>query len=191
MNAIDLLKKQHLEVADLFAQFEITSKKPEKRAIFEKIAASLVAHDTIEREILYPACKRQMGNTDMLGEAIVEHGLIEFMLFRADQNLRKDALDTHVMVLREVVRHHVTEEEDEFFPKVMRELGKNRLEELGLRMGLRYREALLEGDWRTPLRATLAQVLEGATETKKPKKKAAAPKPRITKARNPARELHA
>jgi hemerythrin-like domain-containing protein len=31
----------------------------------------------------------------------------------------------------ELVRHHVTEEEDELFPKVRSEFGRNRLLELG------------------------------------------------------------
>ncbi len=177
MNAIDMLKKQHLEVSDLFARFAAISDKNEKRAIFDKIAAALVAHDAIEREIFYPACEREMGKGELLGESLVEHGVIEFMIHRADLNRRKEAFDDHVKVLKEMVRHHVDEEEDELFPKVTRALGKARLEKLGPKMWARFHESLA-GDFRVALTDALNQVIAGATKTKpKAKKPAAKEKP--------------
>src|SRR5690349_1357429 len=118
MKATDLLKKQHDKVDTLFARFEKAKKADDKQAIFQEIAASLVAHDAIEREIFYPACEEAMGMTDTLGESLVEHGVVEFMLYRADQNLKNETLEHYVTVLKEVVEHHVEEEEEEFFPKV-------------------------------------------------------------------------
>ena len=107
MKATDLLKKQHTKVDGLFTRFEKAKKAPEKAAIFEELAANLVAHDAIEREIFYPACEEEMGMTELLGEALVEHGLVEFMIYRADQNLNNDTLAHHVKVRKEVVEHHV------------------------------------------------------------------------------------
>jgi hypothetical protein len=176
MNAIDLLKKQHMEVSDLFARFAATSDKAEKRAIFEKVATALVSHDAIEREIFYPACEKEMGKSELLGESVVEHGVIEFMIHRADLNSRKEAFDDYIKVLKEMVRHHVDEEEDELFPKVQRALSQEKLEKLGIKMWARFHEASAN-DFRPALAATLKQVIAGATETKPPKKKAA-PKPK-------------
>ena len=95
MNATDLLKKQHTKVDALFTRFEKAKKAADKVAIFEEIAANLVANDAIEREIFYPACEEEMGMTESLGEALVEHGLVEFMVYRADQNLHNETLDHH------------------------------------------------------------------------------------------------
>ena len=72
-----------------------------------------------------------MGMTDLLGEALVEHGLIEFMLYEADQAQGKKDFKFKCKVLREALEHHVEEEEDEFFPEVEQALGDERLEELG------------------------------------------------------------
>lgn len=175
MNAIDLLKKQHDKVAELFERFEKASKPADKSAIFEEIAANLVAHDAIEREIFYPACEKKMGLTDLLGEALVEHGVVEFMLYRTDENLGKEALDHHVTVLQEVVDHHVEEEEKELFPKVEKAFSKAALEEFGPKMWARFQEAIA-ADFRGPLAENLSQVLAGAMKTKPPKKKKTARK---------------
>jgi thiazole synthase ThiGH ThiG subunit len=43
----------------------------------------------------------------------------------------EEAYMSKAMVLMEMVRHHVKEEEDELFAKVRSELGRNRLLELG------------------------------------------------------------
>jgi hypothetical protein len=36
---------------------------------FEQLAADLVGHDTIQREIFCPACQKEMGITALLGVA--------------------------------------------------------------------------------------------------------------------------
>lgn len=167
MKATDLLIKQHRLVDELFEQFEEAESTREKRQIFEKLAANLVGHDAIEREIFYPACEEELGEEDdVLGESLVEHGVVEFCLFRADQNRDGDEFDKYVTVLKEVVQHHVKEEEKELFPKVKRKLDSATLEELGGTMEARFEEAL-EEDFREPLRENLEQVLAGKTKTQK------------------------
>ncbi|MBL8743700.1 MAG: hemerythrin domain-containing protein [Myxococcales bacterium] len=164
MKATDLLKKQHEKVDALFARFEKAKKAADKAAIFEEIAQNLVAHDAIEREIFYPACEEAMGMNELLGESLVEHGLVEFMLYRADQNAQNDTLAHHVKVLQEVVEHHVEEEEEELFPKVEDAIEASELEDLGIEMKQRFEEALLE-DFRPLLLDNLTQVLDGAMKT--------------------------
>lgn len=173
MKATDLIKKQHRLVEDLFEQFE-KGKGAEKKKVFEKIAANLVAHDAIEREILYPACDRQLGkDDDILEESLVEHGVVEFCLFRADQHERSEELEAYVKVLKEVVEHHVEEEEKELIPKIEKAFAKEKLEELGARMEARFQQGM-KTDFRKPLRDNLEQVLAGRTRTVKRPKAAAA-----------------
>jgi hemerythrin superfamily protein len=164
MKATELLKAQHREVEKLFKSIEKAKEDEEKQALFEELAANLVAHDGIEREIFYPACEEAMGMTELLGEALVEHGLVEFSLYQADQAQGDDDFEFKCTVLQEVVDHHVKEEEKEFFPKVEKALGKARLEELGEEMEQAF-EAAKEEDFRTPLHRNLKQVLAGAVKT--------------------------
>ena len=69
MKATDYLKAQHREVERLFAAIESAEDGPKKQKLFEELAANLVGHDAIEREIFYPACEEAMGLNDLLGEA--------------------------------------------------------------------------------------------------------------------------
>jgi hemerythrin superfamily protein len=171
--ATKLLTQQHEEVKALFKRIEKSKSRAEKTKLFEEVAANLVAHDAIEREIFYPACKRAMGMTDLLGEALVEHGVVEFSVYQADQ-AGKDDFDFKCKVLSELVEHHVKEEEDEFFPKVEKALGRDRLEQLGARMKERFEEAKAE-DFRGPLAENLKQVLAGTIEPTKRSGRSSAP----------------
>jgi len=165
-SAVDLLKEQHEEVKTLFKKIEKASARSVKTKLFDELAANLVAHDAIEREIFYPACEEGMGMTDLLGEALVEHGLVEFGLYQADQARAEKDFSFKCKVLSEIVEHHVEEEEEEFFPKVEKALGEEKLQELGARMKERFEAAKAE-DFRPPLYGNLKEVMAGALKTTK------------------------
>lgn len=172
-DAIDLLKSQHQEVRALFKRIEKASARAQKVKLFDELASKLVGHDAIERELFYPACEKGMGMTDLLGEALVEHGLVEFSLYQADQARQAKDFSFKCKVLSEIVEHHVEEEEEDFFPKVEKALGKAALQDLGARMKERFEETQAKGDFRTPLQSNLKQVLTGVL---KPRKRTASAK---------------
>jgi len=168
-SATELLKTQHAEVRTLFKRIEKASTRAAKTKYFDELAANLAAHDAIEREIFYPACEKAMGMSDLLGEALVEHGVVEFSLYQADQARKDKDFAFKCKVLSEIVEHHVEEEEEEFFPKVEKALGKQKLQELGARMQERFEQAKAK-DYHPALKSNLKQVLAG---TLKPSKKRA------------------
>jgi hemerythrin superfamily protein len=167
MKATELLLKQHRTVDELFEKLEESEESDDKREIFRELAHTLVAHDAIEREIFYPACEQELGSEDdVLGESLVEHGVVEFCLFRADQRQSAEDFDKYITVLKEAVEHHVEEEEESLLPKVKRAMDAEALEELGEKMEKRF-EAAMKADFRAPLRDNLDQVLAGSTKTQK------------------------
>lgn len=165
MKATKLLIQQHEEVSALFERFEDAEGDDDKQAeIFEEIAANLAAHDAIERELFYPACKEALGeDEEVLEDALVEHGVVEFSIYKADV-ASPDAMASCMRVLREILDHHVGEEEAALFPKVEEVMSADELEALGHDMADRFALAL-EEDFRVAVRANLDQVLEGAVET--------------------------
>ncbi len=165
-SAIDLLKTQHEEVKTLFKRIEKASTRAAKTKFFDELAANLAAHDAIEREIFYPACEKGMGMTDLLGEALVEHGVVEFSLYQADQARKDKDFSFKCQVLSEIVEHHVKEEEEDFFPKVQKALGKDKLLELGAQMKARFEQAKAK-DYHPALKSNLKQVLAGALKPSK------------------------
>ncbi len=106
-----------------------------------------------------------MGMTDELAEAFVEHGVVEFCLYQADEARPGDEFDAKCKVLKEMLEHHIEEEEGEFFPKVEKALGEPRLKALGGEMETRF-EKVKAANFRRPLHANLRQVLAGAMKTK-------------------------
>lgn len=172
MNAVELLKQQHREIDQLFSRFKRTTKPDDKQKIFLDIAARLVGHDAIEREIFYPACKQVLGKTERLMEGIAEHGLVEFSLFRADKARGKDSFEYLVGVLMEMVQHHVQEEEATTLPEAMKKMGEDMLDELGAAMQERF-EAAMKQNFRIPLRRNLEAVLAGRVVTPTPRKRTA------------------
>ena len=163
MDAIELLTQQHREVAELFEAIEKAETPAEKTTLFQELASKLVGHDGIEREIFYPACEGAMGMTDLLGEALVEHGVVEFGLYEADQATGKPDFDFKVKVLKELVEHHVAEEESEFFPKVREALGDDKLQSLGEDLEDAF-EDTQAADYHGPLFENLRQVLIGVLQ---------------------------
>jgi len=183
MKATDLLEQQHDDVNEMFKRLEASDGGARQKELFEELASNLVAHDAIERQIFYPACEKAMGMTDQLGEALVEHGVVEFMLYEADQALGKKDFKFKCIVLRETLEHHIEEEEDEFFPSVEKALGDERLEKLGAQMEQAF-EAAREEDFRAPLHKNLKQVLAGAI---KPSAERKAPSKAASMKKKPAR----
>jgi hemerythrin-like domain-containing protein len=167
MKATELLTKQHHEVSRLFEAIESARSASEKRTLFQELASNLTAHDSIERQLFYPACEEAMGLNDDLGEALVEHGVIEFCLYQANEALGEPDFDFKCKVLQEIVEHHVQEEEEEFFPKAEKALSLDLLELLGDEMAEAFEEACSE-DFREPLYENLRQVFAGAIEPMPP-----------------------
>jgi hypothetical protein len=172
MKATQLLKSQHDEVKSLFPKIESTLEKGgDATPLFEELARKLVAHDAIERELFYPACEEVEGVEDLLGESLVEHGLAEFSLYQADVSLGDEHFAHKCTVLKEVLEHHIEEEEEELFPKVESTLGDDALEQLGKQMSARFEE-VRKKDFRGPLLENLQQVLSGKVDLDEDEEKA-------------------
>ena len=138
MDAIVLLKDDHKTVEQLFKRFEKAGERAykEKQHVVEQIIHELTTHAYIEEEIFYPAARQDVPETkDHVLESVEEHHVVVWMLSELkDLDPKDERFDAKVTVLIENVRHHVEEEEQEWFPQVREALGRNRLQELGEQM---------------------------------------------------------
>lgn len=135
MDAITLLKNDHHTVEQLFKRFEKAGDRAyvEKRRIVDQIIEELSRHAAIEEQLFYPAARVAVDDVeDVALESIEEHHIVKWELSELEKmDPRDERFDAKVTVLIENVRHHVEEEEGEFFPKVREQLGRNDLGELG------------------------------------------------------------
>jgi hemerythrin-like domain-containing protein len=137
MNAIELLKSQHRKVEALFKKLEGGRSDSEK--VLNELANSLAAHMAIEQEIYYPAVKEV--DAELVNESYEEHSLAEVALKRLLATDPEDeAFDARVTALKELIEHHVEEEEQELFPQVEKALGEETLAKLGKVMQPRFKE---------------------------------------------------
>ena len=137
MKASMLLKKQHREVEKLFASALKTADPATRRRTMNEIKKNLEHHTSIEEKIFYPAV-RDLGTKraeEMIGEAYEEHHVVKLVLAELPQvDPAADNFEYKMTVLKELVEHHVEEEEDEMFPMAEKRLGGERSEELAEQM---------------------------------------------------------
>jgi iron-sulfur cluster repair protein YtfE (RIC family) len=131
MKATELLKKQHRQAAAQLKKILGSEDGDERRKLMEDLTHQLQQHTKIEEEIFYPAF-REAANTQkasaLVCESFEEHHLVDVLLAeipKLDPN--DERYDAKVTVLKEVIEHHVEEEQDEMFPA-------ERLEELAVEM---------------------------------------------------------
>ncbi|MFG2749504.1 hemerythrin domain-containing protein [Streptomyces xanthophaeus] len=145
MDGIVLLKEDHKTVEKLFKQFEKADDDAyaAKRKIADQVIEELTVHTWIEEEIFYPAAREAAPDTkDHVLESIEEHHVVLWMLSELkDLDASDERFDAKMSVLMENVRHHVEEEEKEWFPDVRKAMGRNRLTELGEQMETAKRRA--------------------------------------------------
>jgi hemerythrin superfamily protein len=139
MDAIVLLKEDHKTVAEMFKQFEKgkdTLKPAAKRKLVDQILTALTTHAYIEETIFYPVAAKAVPETkDHVLESIEEHHVVAWLLSELQHlDPKAETFDAKVTVLIENVRHHVEEEEKEWFPQVRKALGRKELGEIGDRM---------------------------------------------------------
>ena len=135
MDAITLLRDDHKTVERLFKRFEKAGDRAhvEKRQIVDRIIEELSVHAAIEEQVFYPVARATVPDTeDIALESLEEHHIVKWVLAElADLDPSDERFDAKVTVLIENVRHHVDEEEGEFFPKVRDELNRKALADLG------------------------------------------------------------
>jgi len=140
MNAIDLLKADHQRVKAILTQLsESTERGIKKRTeLLAKLEMEISIHTKLEEEILYPAFKEAGGKEQdvMYYEAKEEHRTVDSLVL-PDLKLTDPAtpeFSGRVKVVKELLEHHIEEEETAMFPQANKLLGKAKLNELGQQM---------------------------------------------------------
>ena len=136
MNAIELLKADHVVVEGLFGEVE-ASDPGEHPAIFAQIKAELQVHAHIEETIFYPSLQEDGDETlvELVSEALKEHAQMKVFLGElAAVASATDKFEPLLIKLIEDVRHHVKEEEGEMFPSVEKQFEADTLETWGNQM---------------------------------------------------------
>lgn len=147
-NAIEILVGDHKNVRDLLSRLVETTNRAKKTRgdLLDKIRQELSVHTTIEEELFYPAFRDCGGKEHkrMYFEAFEEHRAVEKLVLpdlkKAD--VASDQFAGRAKVLKELVEHHIKEEEEGMFDMAAKAMSEEELEDLGRKMAARKRELL-------------------------------------------------
>ncbi len=118
------LKKEHREVMSILDQLEEGEGKT--ASLFSKLKEELLPHMKAEEKVFYSALLAKKGAREDTLESFEEHHVTEF-LFREMEKLpeSEERWSAKLKVLKELVGHHVKEEEGKLFKVAEKELDKN------------------------------------------------------------------
>lgn len=144
MNAIDLLKEDHREALELIEQLEnIEGSLDEDEGgvefapteLFTQLKSALTLHTQAEEQVFYPAMREFEETRELIVEAIEEHQTVDQILEEMSMlSPNDDDFQDRLEELKENLEHHMSEEEDEMFPKAEELCGQKRLDEMGRQM---------------------------------------------------------
>ena len=136
-DAIVMLKNDHKTVKGLFRKFEQAGDDTAlKRRLVDQMIEELTAHTYLENEIMYPEVRKALPDLeDDVMESYEEHHVADVLCHElVDLDASNEHFDAKTTVLIENVRHHIEEEEEEWFPKVREGMSRKELLALGERI---------------------------------------------------------
>jgi hypothetical protein len=128
----ELLREEHRMAMEMLEEIcEGGLDEEERPELFAELRAALMSHALAESRAFYAPLKQQASEPDKVLEADAEHVVAERLI----EDLSGTRLDAErwmarAKVLKEVVRHHIEEEEGELFPLAQESCDEATLEEM-------------------------------------------------------------
>jgi hemerythrin superfamily protein len=117
-DVLDTLKKEHDEVQELLAKLVDSDKAAERKSLLARVKAALVPHSKAEEKIVYDAVIAARSSTKDKNkidgaEGYLEHAIAAQTLLKLDKitPATSPEFTAHAKVLKELIDHHVQEEE--------------------------------------------------------------------------------
>jgi hemerythrin superfamily protein len=138
---LDTLKKEHDEVKELLGELVESENAAARKALLKRIKAALVPHVRAEEKVVYDAIIALKDKDAKIDgrEGYLEHGLADKMLVTLGKvtNAMSPEFSAGAKVLKELVEHHVEEEES----SVWRDVKSNFSEEARQDMNRKFVQA--------------------------------------------------
>ncbi|MDI6853089.1 MAG: hemerythrin domain-containing protein [Deltaproteobacteria bacterium] len=129
MPLFQMLQKDHDEVKQLFSQIE---KGGDREKLFSQLKDEVNLHQEVEEKFFYPALEKSNAEVrEKVFESYEEHHVAKTVLKEFDKMSPSDERwKAKLMVLKELVEHHIEEEEKELFKMAKKALDKKQIQEI-------------------------------------------------------------
>jgi hemerythrin-like domain-containing protein len=128
------LHQYHEEVSGLIEQCLKTEASAERNQIFKEIMSMLIAHSEAEQQVLYKKMQKSDDEKarSFVFEGMNEHQIVEQQLqqMARTRNKASEQWTAQLTVLKELVNHHVKEEESTGFSCARNEFEREELEKM-------------------------------------------------------------
>ncbi|MCW2774452.1 MAG: hemerythrin [Nocardioides sp.] len=162
-DAIVMLKDDHKKILRTFKDFEEAGDNALKTKgdLVDRMIELLTVHTYIENEVMYPRVRELVPDLeDDVLESYEEHHVADVLVMELTAMKPSDErFDAKTTVLIENVRHHIEEEEDEWFPKVREALGRTVLQDIGAEMVAAEKKAPRRPSQPSALKKTIDAVI--------------------------------
>lgn len=154
-NAITMLKSDHATLKRLLRELEATGDRAVKQReqLVQQIEREVKMHSQIEEEVFYPAflaVTKGRDGEELFYEAAEEHHVVDMVLpALKTANPKSKEFAAKAKVLKELIEHHIKEEETQMFQQARQLFEEEQLRELGDLM--QARRDSVEAMWNNPL----------------------------------------
>ena len=129
------LHQDHEDVSELIEQCLKTEASAERNQLFKEIMTMLIAHSEAEQNVLYKKMQKSEDEKtrSFVFEGLNEHQIVEQQLkqMARARNKAGEQWTAQLTVLKELVNHHVKEEESTGFSCARSEFDREQLEKFG------------------------------------------------------------
>jgi hemerythrin superfamily protein len=131
-DVLDLLMQEHREVEALLDQISQPEQNPDSRDIADRVIAMLVKHSVAEEMYVYPVMAEYLENgPEEVDHDKGEHQELEELLKQLEGlSPEEDGFAQCVSRIQAVLADHISDEEDEQFPKLRAAVPAEKLQEL-------------------------------------------------------------
>lgn len=154
-NAITMLKSDHATLKRLLRELAETTERATKQreTLVNQLEQEVKMHAQVEEEVFYPAFKAKTRGSDaedLFYEAAEEHHVVDMVLPALKAaNPKSHEFGAKAKVLKDLIEHHIKEEEGQMFQQARQLFSDEQLRELGDLM--QARKDSVEAMWNNPL----------------------------------------
>jgi hemerythrin-like domain-containing protein len=127
------LEQEHEELKEILDQLENTPRAAmkEKKELFTKLKTELMPHMKGEEKHFYPLLLDSKSARKQSMEALEEHHVAEMVLKELDKlDKGEEQWDAKLKVFKEILEHHIEEEEEELFETAQDNLDQTQLDKI-------------------------------------------------------------
>ena len=146
-DAIAMLREDHVKVRRLLEKIENTSERAARtrKDLLAELGSEIRAHAKLEEEVFYPAFKEAVDKDkeELYHEAVEEHHVVEMLLPELEElEVTSEEWTAKATVLKELIEHHIEDEETEMFKEARKAMDHAELVELADQMAQRRTELM-------------------------------------------------